>query len=72
MQTKYICLSNELNDGNRAEQVDNGRSAICTESSLWKFTMSCKGLWTSRIPDTNCPVIFVKIKIKVAVWEGQW
>jgi hypothetical protein len=72
MHTKYVCLSNELNDGNRAEQVDNGRSAICTESIQCKSTMSCKGLWTSRIPDMKCPGSFVKIKIKVTVWEGQW
>jgi hypothetical protein len=62
MQTKHICLSNELNVGNHAEQVDSGRSAICTESSLQKSTICCKGLWTSRIPDMKCPVTFVQNK----------
>ena len=72
MQAKHICLSKESNDGNHAEQMDNGRSAIFTESRMWISNMSCKGLWTSRIPDMKCTVTFVKIKIKVTIWEGQW
>jgi hypothetical protein len=72
MQAKHICLSDRLNDGYQAEQADIGRSAICTESNLWKSTMSCKGMWTSRIPDMKCRVTFVKIKIKVTIWEVQW
>ena len=59
-----ICLSNKSSDSSHAEQVYNGRSAICTESILWKSSMSCKGLWTSRIPDMKCPVTFVKKKKK--------